>query len=165
MRLLRWLMVNTLRNAAVQSNIHTRTGEPSTRQVWVCLQELPPPWLQSASPQVPATLSALAQPSALGSPAALLPGAHQAPSCPRGFARACISPLHPDPGTAHSSIRGFCHPHWTKQRHLPASLLFLFFFFFFLTSASRPYATVLICFDVPSHQDAQPSEEAGVVCV
>lgn len=92
---------------------------PSIRQVWVCqysvrLSRASPSMTQSPSPQVPATLSALAQPSALGSPAALLPwnppgsllslGLRTCPllSSPRTLGRLlfCQRPLPPTLGKA-----------------------------------------------------------------
>lgn len=125
----------------------------------MCLQGFPS-MTQSAS-QVPARLSALAQPSALGS-AALLPWSP--PGSPLLSSGLCTSLHLPPPRTLGRLLfhQRLLPPTLTKQQ-LSCFSLCSFFFFFPLTSASRPYATALICFDVPSHQNVSPSETGGCV--
>ena len=147
-------------------NLISRQGQrnPSIRQVWVChysvrLSRASPSTTQSPSPQVPATLSALAQPSALGSPAALLPWNPPGSLLYWGFARARFSPLH-GPWDGSSSIRGLCHPHWVKQQHLPVSLFFLLVFF---SSGLHPDLVLQYWFASMSPAiRSQPSETGGL---
>ena len=147
-------------------NLISRQGQrnPSIRQVWVChysvrLSRASPSTTQSPSPQVPATLSALAQPSGLGSPAALLPWNPPGSLLSLGL-RTC--PLLSSPWTLGRLL--------FHQRPLPPTLgkaaappCFSLFPFgvFCLRSASRPCITVLICFDVSSIR-SQPSETGGL---
>lgn len=136
-------------------------GNPSIRQVWVCLQGFPLHDSERLSPGPCYTLctgtalsSRLTSCSAALEPTRLppVPGALHVPA----------SLLSTDPGMA--PLPSEASATHTGQSSSTSLLLSCSFFFFSLTSASRPYATVLICFDVPSHRNVSPLRWE-VVCV
>lgn len=131
-------------------------GNPSARQVWVCLQGFPLHDSERLSPG-PATLSALAQPSALGSPAALLPWSPPGSLLSSGALHVPASLPSTDPGTA--PLPSEASATHTGQSSSTFLLLSCSFF--------SPHVCIqTLCYSIdllrcPQPSECQPSETGG----